>query len=111
LQERTAQLHKLGITSVHDFRIMGDENGGKALRAFQQLHAQNALKMRVCAMLAGEYVEEAARIGVQSGFGDDTLVAGRHQALFGRGARSAHGLDAGALRQQRRNRDAAHADA
>ena len=85
LQERTAQLHKLGITSVHDFRIMGDENGGDALRAFQQLHAQNELKMRVCCMLAGEYVEEAVRVGLQSGFGDDTLWLGGIK-LFSDGA-------------------------
>jgi predicted amidohydrolase YtcJ len=85
LQERTAQLHKLGITSVHDFRIMGDENGGKALRTFQRLHGQGALKMRVCAMLAGEYVGEAIRMGVQSGFGDDTLWLGGIK-LFSDGA-------------------------
>lgn len=85
LQERTAQLHRLGITSVHDFRIMGDENGGDALRAFQHLHAKDELKMRVCCMLAGEYVTEAARIGVQSGFGDDTLWLGGIK-LFADGA-------------------------
>ncbi len=85
LQARTAQLHRLGITSVHDFRIMGDENGGKALRAFQRLHAKSALKMRVCCMLAGEYLDEAVRIGVQSGFGDDTLWLGGIK-LFSDGA-------------------------
>ena len=85
LQERTAQLHKLGITSVHDFRIMGDENGGKALRTFQRLHARNALKMRVCCMLAGEYADEAVRVGLQSGFGDDTLWLGGVK-LFSDGA-------------------------
>lgn len=85
LQERTAQLHKLGITGVHDFRMMGDENGGKALRAFQQLHAKNELKMRVCCMLAGEYLDQAIRVGAQSGFGDDTLWLGGIK-LFSDGA-------------------------
>ncbi len=85
LQERTAQLHRMGITSVHDFRIMGDGNGGKALRAFQRLRAKNALKMRICCMLAGEYIDEAVRMGVQSGFGDDTLWLGGIK-LFSDGA-------------------------
>ena len=85
LQECAAQLHRLGITSVHDFRIMGDENGGQALRTFQRLRAKNELKMRVCCMLPGEYIDEAVRIGLQSGFGDDNLWVGGVK-LFSDGA-------------------------
>lgn len=85
LQERTAQLHKLGITSVHDFRLMGDENGAKALRTFQRAHAKHELQMRVCCMLPGELVDEAAQLGLQSGFGDDTLWLGGIK-LFADGA-------------------------
>ena len=85
LQARSAQLHRLGITSVHDFRIMGDENGGKALRTFQRLRAKDELKMRICCMLAGEYIDEAVRVGLQSGFGDDNLWIGGIK-LFSDGA-------------------------
>lgn len=85
MQNAMKELHKFGITGVHDFRIMGGEGGAPALRAFQRLHAKNLLKLRTLVMLPGEFVEQAAKIGIMSGFGDDFLRIGGIK-LFADGA-------------------------
>ena len=85
MREKMKTLHKLGITGVHDFRIMGGEGGAPALRAFQRLRAKNQLKLRALVMLPGEFLEQAAKIGIQSGFGDDFLRIGGIK-LFADGA-------------------------
>ncbi len=85
MQKSMKDLHKLGITGVHDFRIMGGEGGTLALRAFQRLRAKNLLKLRSLVMLPGEFVEQAAQTGIMSGFGDDFLRIGGIK-LFADGA-------------------------
>ena len=85
MQKTMARLHKLGITGIHDFRIMGGEGGAPALRAFQRLHAKKMLKLRTLVMLPGEFVEQIARVGLESGFGDDFLRIGGVK-LFSDGA-------------------------
>ncbi len=85
MQNAMTELHKLGITGIHDFRIMGGEGGAPALHAFQRLRAKNLLKLRTLVMLPGEFVEQAAKIGIQSGFGDDFLRIGGIK-LFADGA-------------------------
>ena len=85
MQIAMKQLHELGITSVHDFRIMGGDGGAPALRTFQRLRDQNLLKLRALVMLPGEFVEETAKTGLQSGFGDDFLRIGGIK-LFADGA-------------------------
>ena len=85
MQNAMPILHRLGITGIHDARIMGGEGGALALRAFQRLRAKNRLKLRALVMLPGETVEEAAQIGMMSGFGDDFLRIGGIK-LFADGA-------------------------
>ena len=85
MQNAMHELHKFGITGVHDFRIMGGEGGAPALRAFQRLRAKNLLKLRSLVMLPGEFVEQAAQTGIMSGFGDDFLRIGGIK-LFADGA-------------------------
>jgi predicted amidohydrolase YtcJ len=69
-------LHKLGVTGVHDFRIMGGEDGLPALRAWQRLGRDERLKLRAWIMIPGERLDEAIALGLQTGFGDDTLRIG-----------------------------------
>ena len=85
MREKMKTLHQIGITGVHDFRIMGGEGGAPALRAFQRLRAKNQLKLRALVMLPGEFVEQAVKVGIQSGFGDDFLRIGGIK-LFADGA-------------------------
>ena len=70
------KVHKLGLTGVHDFRIMGGEDGPPALRAWQRLRANGKLNLRAWVMLPGELLDEAITLGLQSGFGDDFLRIG-----------------------------------
>ncbi|MBT3321179.1 MAG: amidohydrolase [Anaerolineae bacterium] len=85
MQNAMTELHKLGITGVHDFRIMGGEGGVPALRAFQRLRAKNLLKLRALVMLPGEFIEQVAQVGIMSGLGDDFLRIGGIK-LFADGA-------------------------
>ncbi len=85
VQAAMPRLHKLGITGVHDFRIMGGDNGAKALRTFQRLRAKNLLKLRLLVLLPGEFVEQAVRLGIESGLGDSFLRIGGIK-LFSDGA-------------------------
>ncbi len=71
-----SKVHSLGLTGVHDFRIMGGEDGPPALRAWQRLHANRDLKLRAWVMLSGELLDQAIALGLQTGFGDDTLRIG-----------------------------------
>ena len=85
MQKTMTRLHALGITGVHDFRIMGGESGATAFHAFQRLHAKKQLKLRALVMLPGEFAEQAAKTGLESGFGDDFLRVGGIK-LFSDGA-------------------------
>lgn len=71
-----SRLHALGLTGVHDFRIMGGEDGPPALRAWQRLHHAGRLKLRAWVMLPGELLDEAIALGLYTGFGDDYLRIG-----------------------------------
>jgi predicted amidohydrolase YtcJ len=76
MRQAMAEVHQLGLTSVHDFRIMGGLDGPPALRAWQRLRAQGKLDLRAWVMLPGELLDEAIALGLQSGFGDDFLRIG-----------------------------------
>ncbi|MGB7876989.1 MAG: amidohydrolase, partial [Anaerolineales bacterium] len=71
-----AKVHQLGLTGVHDFRIMGGEDGPPALRAWQRLRAANKLDLRAWVLLPGELLDEAITLGLQTGFGDNFLRIG-----------------------------------
>lgn len=85
------KLHALGITGVHDARLMGAVNGTQALRQFRRLHEQGQLNLRVQVALPGEYADEAIKLGLRSGWGDDRLRIGalKFFADGGMGSRTA----------------------
>lgn len=85
MTQTMTRLHRLGITGVHDFRIMGGEDGQPALRAWQRLRDADALKLRAWVMIPGESLDHAATLGLRSGLGDDFLRIGGIK-LFADGA-------------------------
>jgi len=88
-------LHRLGITGLHDFRIMGGADGPPAFRAYQRLQAAGHLALRMWMHIPGERLDEAIALGLRTGMGDDTLRVG-HVKLFsdgGQGARTAWMLE------------------
>ncbi len=91
MKRATARAHGLGLTGIHDIRLMGGEEGARALRAWQTLHFQEALNLRCHVALPGEMTEQAIALGLQTGLGDDRLRIG-HLKFFadgGMGARTA----------------------
>jgi predicted amidohydrolase YtcJ len=82
------ELHQLGLTGVHDFRIMGGADGPPAFHAYQRLNAVGELALRVWMDLPGERLEEAIALGLRSGFGDDRLRIG-HMKYFSDGSQGA----------------------
>ena len=63
-------LWKMGITGIHDFDRI------KSFRAFQSMHENGLLKMRVIKNLPVEELDAIVATGIQSGFGDDLLRIG-----------------------------------
>ena len=76
MRKAMAKVHRLGLTGVHDFRIMGGEDGPPALRAWQRLRAADKLDLRAWVMVPGELLDEAITLGLQTGFGDEFLRIG-----------------------------------
>ncbi len=95
LQEGISELHKQGLTGVHDARTMAGSDGKAAFHAYQQLKRSNGLGLRVWMMISGACLNEAIDLGLQCGFGDDYLRVG-HAKFFadgGQGARTAWMLE------------------
>ncbi|MGD2146929.1 MAG: amidohydrolase, partial [Anaerolineae bacterium] len=81
-------LHRLGLTGVHDHRLIGGTDGPLALRAYQRLHSLGGLSVRLWTGIAGEHLDEAIALGLRTGFGDDFLRVG-HVKLFADGSQGA----------------------
>ena len=62
--------HSLGITGIHNME------GAPALRAFQQLKRQGALKLRVLQQIPEMDMDAAIQLGIQSGYGDEWIRFG-----------------------------------
>jgi len=95
MQEGFGILHGLGLTGVHDYRIMGGADGPPAFRAYQRLQAGEDLDLRMWMNIPGERLDEAIALGLRTGMGDDYLRVG-HVKLFsdgGQGARTAWMLE------------------
>ena len=95
MRDGFAILHRLGLTGVHDYRIMGGADGPPAFRAYQRLRAGGELALRLWMHIPGERLDEAIALGLRTGFGDDYLRVG-HVKLFsdgGQGARTAWMLE------------------
>lgn len=88
-------LHCLGLTGLHDYRIMGGADGPPAFRAYQRLQANDELLLRLWMHLPVERLDEAIALGLHSGFGNDWLRVG-HIKIFadgGQGSRTAWMLE------------------
>ena len=88
-------LHTLGVTGLHDTRLMGGLEGATALRGWQRLHEMGDLDLRCWAGIPGERLEEAAGLGLRTGLGNDRLRIGylKYFADGGMGARTAWMLE------------------
>lgn len=91
LKEGISELHTLGLTGIHDIRLMNDDDGDRALRAWQHLDANEVLDLRCWVTLPGERMASAIENGLKTGAGNDRLQIG-HLKFFsdgGMGARTA----------------------
>ncbi len=91
MKKRISHAHALGLTGVHDIRLMGGKEGATALQAWQTLRARGTLLLRCHVSLPGEMTKQAVALGLCTGFGDDLLRIG-HLKFFsdgGMGARTA----------------------
>ena len=91
MQDGISHLHSLGLTGIHDVRLMGGLEGATALKAWQLLNERDKLDLRCWVSLPGERLEEAAALGLRTGMGDDRLRIGhlKYFADGGMGARTA----------------------
>jgi predicted amidohydrolase YtcJ len=88
MKEAIPALHQLGLTGLHDFRIMGGPEGRQAFKAYQHLRAQGELPLRLWMHIPLERLEHAIALGLKTGFGDDFLQVG-HVKLFSDGSQGA----------------------
>ena len=95
MQDGITHLHTLGLTGLHDVRLMGGLEGAPALKAWQLLNERNNLDLRCWVSLAGERLEEAIALGLRTGLGDERLHIGhlKYFADGGMGARTAWMLE------------------
>ena len=76
MQKAIGDAHRLGLTSIHDIRLMGGLDGADALKAWQTLWQENKLSIRCHVALPGEMTDQAIDLGICTGFGDDLLKIG-----------------------------------
>jgi hypothetical protein len=90
MRDGIAELNSLGLTALHDMRLMGGLEGGDALRAWQVLRERGDLNLRCWVSIAGEHIQEAVKLGLRTGIGDDRLRIGplKFFADGGMGART-----------------------
>jgi predicted amidohydrolase YtcJ len=88
MREALPVLHSLGLTGLHDFRIMGGAEASRAFRAYQQLRTLGELALRLWMNIPLEHLDEAITLGLRTGFGDDFLQIG-HVKLFSDGSQGA----------------------
>jgi predicted amidohydrolase YtcJ len=95
MRDGITHLHTLGLTAVHDARLMGGLEGAAALKAWQLLNEKGKLDLRCWVSLAGERLEEAIALGLRTGLGDERLRIGhvKYFADGGMGARTAWMLE------------------
>ncbi|MDA3918166.1 MAG: amidohydrolase [Deltaproteobacteria bacterium] len=91
MQKAIKDAHRLGLTSIHDIRLMGGLDGAAALKAWQDLRNSNKLNIRCHVALPGEMTTQAVDLGLCTGFGDDILKIGflKFFSDGGMGARTA----------------------
>jgi predicted amidohydrolase YtcJ len=80
-----SELHRLGITAIHDQRIKDAQEGASMLAAYTLLREKNELQMRVNCNIAAHQLTHLSALGLRSGFGDDFLRLG-HVKIFADGS-------------------------
>ena len=93
--EASDALHRLGVTGIHDTRLMADKDGAAALKTFQRLDREGRLTLRTWVTLPGERLDRIIDIGLCTGYGNDRLRIG-HVKFFsdgGMGARTGWMID------------------
>lgn len=91
IKNAVSELHSLGLTGIHDIRLMNDQDGTLALRTWRRLEASGELYLRLWVTVAGEQLDDAIALGLRTGIGNDRLRIG-HVKFFadgGMGARTA----------------------
>ena len=63
-------VHKMGVVGIHTMEA------APALRAFQQLRASDELRLRVVSQIPVSELDDAIRLGLQTGLGDEWLRIG-----------------------------------
>ena len=91
MEKAMVHAHGLGLTSVHDIRLMGGREGADALGLWQAVQGAGKLNLRCHVALPGEMTDQAVALGLRSGFGNDRLIIGylKFFADGGMGARTA----------------------
>ncbi|MDZ7760669.1 MAG: amidohydrolase family protein [Desulfovermiculus sp.] len=92
MQSGIPVLHSLGLTAIHDVRLKeAIKDGAMTLRAWQRLDQEGDLQLRCWTSLPGETVDQAATLGLRTGFGSERLRLGhlKYFADGGMGARTA----------------------
>ncbi len=84
LTDATNELHRLGVTAIHDQRMKDQHEGPLALAAYQRLARENRLKLRLNSNIAAHNISQLKRLGLQSGFGNEYLRLG-HVKFFADG--------------------------
>jgi len=87
LAETITDLHRLGLTGLHDQRV--EREGAQSFQLLQSLRRSGDLKLRVHMNIAADFLPQAAALGLQPGFGDDRLWLG-HVKAFADGSLGSH---------------------
>jgi predicted amidohydrolase YtcJ len=77
-------VHRWGITAAHDQRMKDQDDGPRALAAYQRLRERGELRLRVNCNVAIHDLHHLVGLGLRGGFGDDYLRLG-HVKLFSDG--------------------------
>jgi predicted amidohydrolase YtcJ len=70
LREAFPRAWRVGLTAIHDV------DGTRAFGAYQRLHAQGALGLRVVKYLPARVLDDVLAVGLRAGLGDDWLRVG-----------------------------------
>ncbi|MDX1614054.1 MAG: amidohydrolase [Candidatus Promineifilaceae bacterium] len=79
-----AELHRLGITAIHDQRMKDQSEGPLALNAYLRLDARDVLRLRVNCNVAAHDLDHLVGLGLAGGFGNERVRLG-HVKLFADG--------------------------
>jgi len=76
MEQAQPSLWRMGLTGVHDF------DRRESFMALQDLHARGRLRLRVNKNIPVESVDQAAALGLRTGFGDEMLWIGSVKAFM-----------------------------